>query len=140
MDVTLRAADTDSQRLQAKVFVITPTYKRLSQKPNLVSLSQSLKLVDGLHWIVIEDAPQGSLSTWLAQMLHRNRHSHTHLACPTDPKYRYARGLAQRNCGLQWIQSQNLTEGAFYFGDDDNTYDSRLFDEVGLYIYIVLLL
>lgn len=42
-----------------------------------------------------------------------------------------ARGVSNRNKGLQWIR-QNFVDanGVVYFADDDNTYDLRLFDEV----------
>lgn len=42
-----------------------------------------------------------------------------------------ARGVSNRNKGLQWIR-QNFVDanGVIYFADDDNTYDLRLFDEV----------
>jgi len=42
-----------------------------------------------------------------------------------------ARGVSNRNTGLQWIRENNINgEGVIYFADDDNTYDLRLFDEV----------
>ena len=37
------------------------------------------------------------------------------------------KGVANRNRALQWIM-ENTTEGVFYFADDDNTYDSRIFE------------
>lgn len=39
------------------------------------------------------------------------------------------RGVSNRNRGLQWIRA-NATEGVFFFADDDNAYDLRLFDQV----------
>lgn len=39
------------------------------------------------------------------------------------------RGVSNRNRGLQWLRA-NATNGVFYFADDDNTYDIKLFDEV----------
>ena len=42
-----------------------------------------------------------------------------------------ARGVSNRNRGLQWIRENYVdTRGVIYFADDDNTYDLRLFDEV----------
>ena len=49
------------------------------------------------------------------------------------------RGVEQRNIALQWIREhykEGDVEGVVYFGDDDNTYDIRLFDEV-LYVHVV---
>ena len=37
------------------------------------------------------------------------------------------KGVSNRNRALEWIM-ENATEGVFYFADDDNTYDSRIFD------------
>jgi hypothetical protein len=42
-----------------------------------------------------------------------------------------ARGVSNRNKGLQWIRENYVDpRGVVYFADDDNTYDLRLFDEV----------
>lgn len=38
------------------VYAITPTYYRLTQKPNLVHFCNVLSLVKDVHWIVVEDA------------------------------------------------------------------------------------
>ena len=40
------------------------------------------------------------------------------------------RGVPGRNCALQWLLDDNITEGVFYFADDDNAYDARIFNEV----------
>jgi beta-1,3-glucuronyltransferase len=39
------------------------------------------------------------------------------------------RGVSNRNRGLEWLRA-NAKDGVFYFADDDNTYDIRLFEEV----------
>lgn len=47
-----------------------------------------------------------------------------------------ARGVSNRNKGLQWVRDNYVDpRGVLYFADDDNTYDLRLFDEVSLYHY-----
>ncbi|KAJ7336531.1 Galactosylgalactosylxylosylprotein 3-beta-glucuronosyltransferase [Desmophyllum pertusum] len=38
------------------IYVITPTYKRLTQKADLTRLSQMLLHVPKLHWILVEDS------------------------------------------------------------------------------------
>jgi len=40
--------------------------------------------------------------------------------------------VEQRNAALKWIRTNlaNIPKGVVYFGDDDNTYDLRLFDEI----------
>ena len=39
------------------------------------------------------------------------------------------RGVSNRMAALKWLR-QNAQDGVFYFADDDNTYDYRLFAEV----------
>ena len=41
------------------------------------------------------------------------------------------RGVANRLAGLDWIR-ENAKDGVFYFADDDNTYDIRLFEQVSM--------
>lgn len=40
------------------------------------------------------------------------------------------RGVSNRRAALNWIKSNKIQEGVLYFGDDDNTFDLRLFDEI----------
>ena len=47
------------------------------------------------------------------------------------------KGAEQRNHALQWLRKQykvGQLQGVVYFGDDDNTYDIRLFEEVSMCI------
>ena len=68
-----------------------------------------------------------------------------HLVVPTSEKYIPAvekgrpswsipRGVEQRNAGLNWLRKHFNCNGVFYFGDDDNKYDLRLFDEVSKWV------
>lgn len=109
------------------------------------------------HWIVIED--RNETSPWLVDLLTSSGLPFTLLHCqgvesPNDTfsqkpsrikrnskkprKFSFGpgKGVVQRNCGLQWIENQGIEDGAFYFADDDNTYDYRLFQEVGLNIVV----
>lgn len=56
------------------------------------------------------------------------------MASPMPRKFRARkpapRGVANRRAALQWLHQHNLTKGILYFGDDDNTYDLRLFSEI----------
>lgn len=60
---------------------------------------------------------------------------------PNDPNWRKNRGVEQRNLALNWLREMATAgklpgnevdrgRGVVYFGDDDNTYDLTVFDEV----------
>jgi beta-1,3-glucuronyltransferase S len=40
------------------------------------------------------------------------------------------RGVSNRRAALNWIKSNGIGDGILYFGDDDNTFDLRLFNEI----------
>ena len=50
-----------------------------------------------------------------------------------DPKF-WPKGVENRNKGVEWIvkhvEQTGDDSGVFYFADDDNTYDIRIFEEV----------
>ncbi|XP_076314527.1 galactosylgalactosylxylosylprotein 3-beta-glucuronosyltransferase 3-like [Tachypleus tridentatus] len=114
------------------IFVITPTYNRPVQQPELIRLSQTLKLVSNIHWIVVEDAPKPTER--LRHLLTRTGIAYTQLA--TGDKQvecsgtgRPGRGITNRKVALKWLR-ENTKEGVVFFADDDNAYDLRLFDEI----------
>ncbi|VDK78329.1 unnamed protein product [Litomosoides sigmodontis] len=121
------------------IYFITPTYRRPTQKADLVRLAQTLAYVPNLYWIVVEDA--NNTSPFITEILERYRIKFAHLYAltppkkkpnETDPNWKIARGIVQRNKALMWLR-RNLDRskrGVVYFGDDDNTYDWRLFDEM----------
>jgi beta-1,3-glucuronyltransferase len=39
------------------------------------------------------------------------------------------RGVANRRAAINWIR-KNAQKGVVYFGDDDNTFDLKLFEEI----------
>ena len=122
------------------VFVITPTFKRFVQKAELTRVSQALKPIKNLHWIVVEDS--ANKSDLVANFLRNSGLKYTHLNVRTPDILRRhrneirrlkPRGVVQRNLGIQWLRGNidpHRTTGVVYFADDDNTYDSRIFDEV----------
>ena len=123
------------------IYVITPTYKRLTQKADLTRLSQTFLHVPKLHWILVEDSSRKT--DLVSRFLANCGVKYTHLAVRTpkelitkegDPRWLKARGVEQRNLGLKWIR-QNFKDnirGVVYFGDDDNTYDLKIFEQVSI--------
>ncbi|KYN37726.1 Galactosylgalactosylxylosylprotein 3-beta-glucuronosyltransferase P [Trachymyrmex septentrionalis] len=114
------------------LFIITPTYRRPEQIPELTRMAHTLMLVKNIHWLVIEDATVATKQ--VTTLLKRTGLKFDHLIAPMPEKYKLKkgakpRGVSNRNRGLQWIRA-NATEGVFYFADDDNTYDIELFDEI----------
>ena len=133
-----------SQRKGSKtIFVITPTYARSTQKIDMTSMCSTLMHIPNLVWIVIEDASKAT--DLVSKLLHRCKVKSIHLVVPTSsayklkkgrPKWSKPRGVEQRNAGLSWLRQHynaSSCNGVFYFGDDDNKYDLRLFDEVRQY-------
>ena len=117
------------------IYFITPTYKRLTQKADLIRICQTLMLVPNLVWIVIEDDVRPS--ELVTNLLEHCSVKSVHLTEKTTSFVSRRqgggghRGVDQRNLGLKWIRDNvNELEGVVYFGDDDNTYDIRLFEEV----------
>lgn len=113
------------------IYVVTPTYRRSEQIPELTRMAQTLLNVPAVHWIVVEDS--STLSPVIARLLQRYGIPHTHLKAQMPEKYKKLktkpRGVSNRNAALQWVR-QNRKSGVLYFADDDNTYDIRLFEEM----------
>ncbi len=49
-------SNTESKSTNPIIFVITPTYTRPTQMPDMTRLAQTLRLVKHLFWIVVEDS------------------------------------------------------------------------------------
>ncbi|XP_066946348.1 galactosylgalactosylxylosylprotein 3-beta-glucuronosyltransferase P-like isoform X1 [Macrobrachium rosenbergii] len=115
------------------VYVITPTFKRYEQIPELTRLGQTLLNVPKIHWIVADDARE--INPSVISLLKTLGIPYTYMLTPMpekfhDPKYKAKpKGVANRNGGVDWLRL-HATEGVFYFADDDNTYDIRLFEEI----------
>lgn len=115
------------------IYVITPTYARPVQKAELTRLSQTLMLVNNLHWIVIEDSVKKSML--VENLLARTTLNYTHLLAQTPPNYRRKgspRGVEQRNEALKWLRKNRSVKdkGVVYFADDDNSYSIQVFEEM----------
>ncbi|CAH1781920.1 unnamed protein product [Owenia fusiformis] len=115
-------------RSPPKIFAITPTYRRPQQIAEFTRLGQSLMNVADLHWIVIED--DVTQSRRIVQLLNRLNIEFTLLAIPSDTSLQSTvKGITQRNAGLKLLLDANFT-GVFYFADDDNSYDLRIFEQM----------
>ncbi|XP_030376728.1 galactosylgalactosylxylosylprotein 3-beta-glucuronosyltransferase S isoform X1 [Scaptodrosophila lebanonensis] len=114
------------------IYFVTPTYPRREQIPELTRLAYTLMHVARLHWIVAND--HDTCTQYLIELLLRFGIPYTHLASPMPSKFRNnkpaPRGVANRRAALQWLRQRNITNGILYFGDDDNTYDLKLFSEI----------
>jgi len=118
------------------IYFITPTYSRREQVAELTRLSQTLLHVKNLVWIIAEDSKK--CSRVVSDVLKKNAEKipHVHLVSPMPEMYKSEyykpRGVSSRNAGIKWIldNGKTLPEGVLYLGDDDNTYDLRLFEEI----------
>ncbi|XP_074041188.1 galactosylgalactosylxylosylprotein 3-beta-glucuronosyltransferase P isoform X3 [Leptinotarsa decemlineata] len=115
------------------LYIITPTYRRPEQLPELTRLSHTLMLVPNLTWLVIEDAYE--TNELIENILKKSGLTYHYMVAPMPVQYKNKtkgpkpRGVSNRNKGLEWIR-QNAKTGVFYFADDDNTYDLDLFNEI----------
>ena len=117
------------------IFMITPTYNRTTRVPDIIRLCQTLMHVKYFYWIVVEDANE--LCEDVVDILNWCSVNSTYLRYKTPPDRQGKRGTGadQRNYAMQWLREQykvGQLQGVVYFGDDDNTYDIRLFEEVSM--------
>lgn len=137
------------------LYMLTPTYRRHTQKADLVRMANTLRQVPNLHWIVIEDADAKTrlvtrfLQTCgvahLTHLVQRTPKSMQRKICKwVDPRigcpqwrlgkeaelWTQPRGVEQRNAGLAALRALRPTNGVFYFADDDNSFSLDLFDTI----------
>jgi beta-1,3-glucuronyltransferase len=87
--------------------------------------------VKSLHWIIADDVDV--CNKHLDILLDRFGIPYTHIASPMPKFYRNTkksipRGVANRRAALKYLRK--IRNGILYFGDDDNTFDLRLFSEI----------
>ena len=117
------------------IFFITPTYARSTQKSDLTSVCVTLMHVQKVVWIIVEDSEEKS--DLVKRLLNRCTVTSVHLNAVTPKYYKTnkwkPRGVLQRNAGLTWVRNHHTAEnctGIVYFGDDDNSYDLKIFIKV----------
>ena len=102
-----------------------------------------------LHWLLVEDSVERT--PLVGRLLERCSVESTHLHVRTEeqrrlktnkPVWLKPRGAEQRNLAIDWLRDgvakgRLPRAGVVYFGDDDNTYDLELFNQVrypGMYV------
>ena len=110
----------------------------------------TLMHIPRLHWIIVEDSEtktklvqrllSGESSCKISRYTHLNIRTSKELRLrPKEAVWHKCRGAEQRNLGVDWVvesasggflKQLRGSEGVVYFGDDDNTYDLQLFEEV----------
>lgn len=68
-----------------RLYIITPTYRRPEQIPELTRMAQTLMHVQNLHWLVIEDAE--NKTQLVSDLLQRTGISHDHLVGKSACEY-----------------------------------------------------
>ncbi|XP_069183338.1 galactosylgalactosylxylosylprotein 3-beta-glucuronosyltransferase P isoform X2 [Procambarus clarkii] len=113
------------------LYIVTPTYPRAEQVPELTRTAQTLMNVPNVVWIVSEDSAISSPS--VVQYLNETGLSTVYLRVQMPSKYKRVknkpRGVANRMAGINWVRA-NAKDGVLYFADDDNTYDIRIFEQM----------
>ncbi|VDN57672.1 unnamed protein product [Dracunculus medinensis] len=93
-------------------------------------MANTLMHISQLHWIVVED--NNSKIKAVEKLLNRTGLPHTYICAKTIPGYP-SRGWYQRSRALEYLRKNtdqitlNKSNSVVYFGDDDNSYDIRLF-------------
>ncbi|UMM30376.1 hypothetical protein L5515_012283 [Caenorhabditis briggsae] len=124
---------SETNQTNRMIIVVTPTYKRMTRIADMLRMANTLSHVKDLHWIVIEDGNKTIPA--VQDILDRTGLPYTYQAHKTALGYP-RRGWYQRTMALKLIRSntsqilgQDHQEGVVYFGDDDNSYDIRLFTD-----------
>ncbi|WKY08486.1 hypothetical protein Q1695_007762 [Nippostrongylus brasiliensis] len=114
------------------IIVITPTYMRPERLGDLTRLSNTLRLVPHVYWIVVEDG--NSTNPLVEGILNRTNHRFTYLSGITPKGYNH-RGWYQRSLAITYLRknAERITRyyrtAVVYFADDDNSYDTRVFTD-----------
>ena len=135
---SMSASDINSylDHVTPVIYFITPTYARREQVAELTRLSQTLLHVKNLVWIVAEDSARCTDVVSTTLLSHKKNIPYVHLLSPMPERYNHVRhkpkGVSSRNAAVDWIiyNDFQLSPGVIYFGDDDNTYDLSLFEEI----------
>uniref|UniRef100_A0A8R1TVF1 Galactosylgalactosylxylosylprotein 3-beta-glucuronosyltransferase n=2 Tax=Onchocerca TaxID=6281 RepID=A0A8R1TVF1_ONCVO len=120
-----------SPQRSSQIIVITPTYRRSTRLADMTRMANTLSHIKNLHWIVIEDGNHKVKA--VEKLLNRTALSYTYFPAKTPPGYP-RRGWYQRTIALQYLRNNSdliigeSIKSVVYFADDDNSYDTRLFN------------
>ena len=79
------AAASLSDRTPEPLYIITPTYRRPEQIPELTRMSHTLMLVKNIHWLVIEDA--AAATKQVTRLLERTGLKFEHLTGTSEREF-----------------------------------------------------
>ena len=132
VSVTKLRLPFSSQLRRNLVYVVTPTYNRPEQIPELTRVAQALLPVNHLiHWVVVQDVD--NQTPGLENFLNKFNLNFSLLKSVKPTVFNKVvgkpRGVGARRAALEWLRLHQLT-GVVYFADDDNTYDSDIFRQV----------
>uniref|UniRef100_A0AC35GKH1 Galactosylgalactosylxylosylprotein 3-beta-glucuronosyltransferase n=1 Tax=Panagrolaimus sp. PS1159 TaxID=55785 RepID=A0AC35GKH1_9BILA len=120
-----------SENSQTKIIIVTPTYRRPTRLGDMTRLKNTLDGIPNIYWVVVEDANLPVVP--VQKLLLRSCIPHVYLTHKTKPGYP-KRGWFQRDMALKFIRehADEIADGnhaIIYFADDDNSYDTRLFND-----------
>lgn len=125
----------NNQHVPPTVYIITTTHQYDAQKANLVILCQTLMHVRSLVWIVVENSTQKS--QMVKGLLKRCNIPSVHLAVPLPHSKQIrpttaALSIWHHNMGLRYLREHKCPKcsGVVYFGNDDDRYDLKFFEEI----------
>ncbi|KAL9889262.1 galactosylgalactosylxylosylprotein 3-beta-glucuronosyltransferase S-like [Glossina fuscipes fuscipes] len=114
------------------IYFSTSTYPWADQMPKLLKLGYTLQHVPRLHWMVTDFNP--TCNEYLSALLQKFHIPFTHLSNRLPDVFYNAKfepqGFEDKEAGIKWLRTRNITTGILYFGNDDNTYDLKLFQEI----------
>lgn len=139
--------EQDNKAFDTKLYIITPTYARLTQRADLTRLYYTLRLIPNLHWVIVEDAesPTQLVSEFLREsdiehytqlaiktpkeedMIHKI--SKAGVGAGTEQKverFMFHRGVDQRNLALKTVKE--LVEKERESSGNNN--NEKIFDAV----------
>ena len=119
-----------SEEFIPQLYAITPTYKRPTQKLDLTSVIQAMRLSNvRIQMILVEDTNESVNDDRLLHLADRwNSEEPSNIRIQlliqnTVRTNNNHRGVFQRNAGLNWVmKNYKNTSAAVYLADDDNTY------------------